>query len=374
MSFLLRSLFIIFIAATIAPVALVGQHYVFIEADGQQPFYVKKGDTLYSSSSSGFLIIPKVAKGDLQFVVGFPKGIYPEASFDIQAVDRDRGFHLKLFDGKGWGLFDRTSLEVIMSAAGAAVNSSVDNEKKDSNPFAELLSGATGDKVLLERQSTTPKASAVAPVVVKENKQAEKNTEVLKEKTMQPMLIKQKETDADKTITYIDKVAGGQVDTVDVQIEKVMAVKSNSFDQSKEAAIPLASEPIISNSKPASTSPIKKDTLEASAQLTANARKLPECNKSLAADKDMFVLQKKLLVMSTENDQIDFVEKSFGLKCYSSKQAVEIASFFLDEGSRLRLFERIYWLVTDQVELKQAGSLFFKEENIQAFRKLQSGN
>jgi hypothetical protein len=116
------------------------------------------------------------------------------------------------------------------------------------------------------------------------------------------------------------------------------------------------------------------DTLEPSAPLTANTRKLAECNKYLASDKDMFVLQKKLLGISTEEYQIAFVEKSFGLKCYSSKQAVEIASFFLDEGSRLRLFERVYWLLTDQVELKQAGSLFFKEENIQAFKKLQLGN
>ena len=374
MSFLLRSLFIISIAATLAPVALVGQHYVFIEADGQQPFYVKKGDTLYSSSSSGFLIIPKVAKGDLHFVVGFPKGIYPEASFDIQEVNRDRGFHLKLFDGKGWGLFDRTSLEVVMSATSAAVNKSVDTEKKDSNPFAELLSGATGDKVLLERQSATPKSPAVPPAAVQEKKQAEKNTEVLKEKGTQPVFVKLEETDADKSITYIDNAANGEADTVNIQIEKVAAGKSNPSDSSSQPIIQIASASTTNNSTAASTAPLKLDTIEASAPLAASARKLPECNKSLASEKDMFVLQKKLLGISSENDQIAFVEKSFGLKCYTSKQAVEIAAFFLDEGSRLRLIERIYWLVTDQVELNQAGSLLFKEENIKAFRKLQLGN
>ena len=358
----------------LAPVNLFGQHYLFIEADGQQPFYVKKGDMLYSSSSSGFLIIPKVAKGDVHIVVGFPKGIYPEVSFDIQAVDRDRGFHLKLFDGKGWGLFDRTSLEVFMSATGAAINTSVVSEKKDSNPFAELLSGATGDEALLKKQTVNSKSQVVPPAQAQANRQEQKNTEMLKEKAIQPMLIKLEETDADKTITFIDKLASGEADTVNVQIDKPMLVENNPPKRPVKPSTSVAAELPLVNSTAPTTAPLQVDTIESSAPLITNTKRLPECNKALAADKDMFVLQKKLLGISTEQDQIAFVEKSFGLKCYSSKQAVEIASLFLDEGSRLRLFERIYWLVTDQVELKQAGSLFFKEENIQAFRKLQLGN
>jgi hypothetical protein len=374
MSFLLRSLFIVSLAAMLAPVNLFGQHYLFIEADGQQPFYVKKGDMLYSSSSSGFLIIPKVAKGDVRMVVGFPKGLYPEVSFDIQEVNRDRGFHLKLFEGKGWGLFDRTSLEVIMSAAEPVITASVVSEKNDSNPFAELLSGATGDEALLKKQSVSPKSLPVAPVVAKENKQDKKNTDVLREKAIQPMLIKLEETDSDKRITFIDQIASGQADTVNVQIDKPLLLKNISSESSVQPPMAVTAEPPLVNSSASNAAPLEVDAIEPSAPLIVNTRKLPECNKTLASDKDMFLLQKKLLGISTEEDQIAFVEKSFGLKCYSSKQAVEIASFFLDEGSRLRLFERIYWLVTDHVELKQAGSLFFKEENIQAFKKLQLGN
>lgn len=127
---LFKILINIFFIANFAPLVLMAQHYVFIEADAQQPFYVKKGDTLYSSSASGFLIIPKVAKGDFRLVVGFPKAIYPEVTFDIKEVARDRGFHLKQFEAKGWGLFDRTSLEVFMPAGDEVVKPLANTIKK----------------------------------------------------------------------------------------------------------------------------------------------------------------------------------------------------------------------------------------------------
>jgi len=101
------------LVAMMAFQGLSAQHYIFIEADGQQPFYLKQGNTMVSSSASGFLIIPKIMASEMEFSIGFPKNIYPEVSFYINGTDRDRGFQLKLMEGQGWSLFDRTSLEVI---------------------------------------------------------------------------------------------------------------------------------------------------------------------------------------------------------------------------------------------------------------------
>lgn len=99
--------------AAMAFQGLSAQHYIFIEADGQQPFYLKQGNKMVSSSATGFLILPKITASELEFSIGFPKNSYPEVSFYINGTNRDRGFQLKLMDGQGWSLFDRTSLEVI---------------------------------------------------------------------------------------------------------------------------------------------------------------------------------------------------------------------------------------------------------------------
>ena len=63
--------------AAMAFQSLTAQHYIFIEADGQQPFYLKQGNTMVSSSAAGFLILPKIKAAELEFSIGFPKNIYP---------------------------------------------------------------------------------------------------------------------------------------------------------------------------------------------------------------------------------------------------------------------------------------------------------
>ncbi|MEY3577176.1 MAG: hypothetical protein RL394_759, partial [Bacteroidota bacterium] len=125
--------------ATMVFKGLSAQHYIFIEADGQQPFYLKQGNATVSSSAAGFLILPKITASEMEFSIGFPKNIYPEVSFYINGTDRDRGFQLKLMEGQGWSLFDRTSLEVIKGESPKAALIEMQLPKKEEGSFAKLL-------------------------------------------------------------------------------------------------------------------------------------------------------------------------------------------------------------------------------------------
>ena len=127
---------------------LDAQHYVFIEAEGQQPFYLKKGGDTYSSSATGFIILSKINSKDIDFVIGFPNKLYPEVSFRILAVQQDRGFALRQLEGKGWVLVDRQNASVI---SGGVVDSRqpLSSATTSSVGFADLLADATGDKTLL---------------------------------------------------------------------------------------------------------------------------------------------------------------------------------------------------------------------------------
>lgn len=139
------------IIATMAFQGINAQHYLFIEADGQQPFYLKQGNRMVSSSAAGFLILPKITASEMEFSIGFPKNSYPEVSFYVNGTDRDRGFQLKLMEGQGWSLFDRTSLEVIKGEVPKAAPVEMQLPQKEEGSFAKLLATATDDKSLLER-------------------------------------------------------------------------------------------------------------------------------------------------------------------------------------------------------------------------------
>lgn len=376
MSLFTRIFLLLIVVYVISPNVTVGQHYIFIEADGQQPFYVKRADTLYSSSASGFLIIPKVPKGDFNIILGFPKAIYPEAVFEIKEVSRDRGFHLKLFEGKGWGLFDRTSMDVIYSNNNQIDKSASDAVKKTANPFAALLSDATGDDILIEQNPGVIQKQLVKDLTVAQPKKEEVREvqDVKSPETSVLVKIEELETDKEKIITYIDRKSGGQIDTVVIRIAKL-----------EQSDIKIAPKPVSSELSPAREEvkalpevnslipPTEEKENQAEVQSSVG-RKLSACTKPAAETKDMLNLQKKILGMAKEEDQLVYVEKVFGMKCFTSKQAVEVASFFLDEYSRMNLFKRVYWLVSDHEDFKQAGTLFFKDENIKAFKQLQSGN
>jgi hypothetical protein len=376
MSLLSRIFLLLSFVAILSPLISTGQHYIFIEADGQQPFYVKRADTLYSSSATGFLIIPKVPKGDFTILVGFPKAVYPEVTFDIKEISQDRGFHLKSFDGKGWGLFDRTSMEVIYAVGGTTDKSHSDSIKKSASPFAALLSDATGDDVLLEQKPVVTKQE-VKKEVVNDQQTKEKinpSTEPMKLELPDLVKVEDLETDKEKIITFIDRKTSGKSDTVVVKIQKNVQVDEKVVQQTVSSETLPKQNEVKEQTQQTIAVTAPEEVKRASDSQTVSIRKLAECTKPFAEPKDVLNLQKKLLGMPELEEQLTYIEKVFGMKCFTSRQAVEISSFFLDEHSRMKLFKRVYWLVKDHDDFKQAGTLFFKDENIKAFKQLQSGN
>ncbi|TDW98996.1 DUF4476 domain-containing protein [Dinghuibacter silviterrae] len=86
-------------------------HFIYLQSDTKQPFYVKLGATAspMASSGSGYLILPKIPQGTLSFWVGFPDNSFPEQHFKC-TITADKGFLLKRFPDKGWALYDLQEL------------------------------------------------------------------------------------------------------------------------------------------------------------------------------------------------------------------------------------------------------------------------
>jgi hypothetical protein len=377
--------------ATMAFQGLSAQHYIFIEADGQQPFYLKQGNTTKSSSAAGFLIIPKITASEMEFSIGFPKNIYPEVSFYISGTDRDRGFQLKMMEGQGWSLFDRTSLEVIKGGVPKAAPIELQLPKKEGGSFAKLLATATDDQSLLERmpkKDSLEKASPAKSITKAEltavaTKPGLKDSLGKKEKVILPeMSLSAQMENADvKRLVYVEKTVKGGSDTINVEIEKkkTAAATEPLITPKDSTLIPSGTKTIDSPSGSSdSIAQLNKpvadtDSSKANIQVS-KASPIIVCDRPIADYKDIRALQKKLLGISSEDEQRNYAVKAFSQKCYNTKQALEIGWFFLEETSRLQLFKALKPLIADKASFGNLEASFLKEENIIAFRALVTGS
>jgi hypothetical protein len=120
-------------------------HFIYIQADNQQAFYVKLDKKIISSTASGYLIIPKLREGSYDLLIGFPKNEWPEQNVTCVVKQNDAGYLLKNFGEKGWGLFNFQTMDLVMATEKPRVkDSSTVNQNKD-DAFANVLSAVVND-------------------------------------------------------------------------------------------------------------------------------------------------------------------------------------------------------------------------------------
>ena len=156
----------LFILFSILFLGVKGQqnHFIYIQTENKQPFYVKMNEKVYNSSASGYLVISKLKNGTYDFSVGFPKKEWPEQHFSCLVDNKDFGYLVKNFEERGWGLFNLQSLEVLMA------RERNDNKKADmavetkTDQFSILLSDVVNDPSIKQvEQVRQPETTAVVP-------------------------------------------------------------------------------------------------------------------------------------------------------------------------------------------------------------------
>ena len=129
-------------------------HFIYIQADNRQPFYIKMDKKIISSSTAGYLIIPKVRDSVVELVFGFPRNQWPEQRILCRGNNADAGFLLKNFGEKGWGLINFQSMELVMADTAKNAELAANVEKKE-NDFAAILGNVVEDPGLKEQALNT---------------------------------------------------------------------------------------------------------------------------------------------------------------------------------------------------------------------------
>ena len=145
----LFGLFFIFLCISIS-VKAQQNHFIYIQTENKQPFYVRQDKNVYSSTASGYLVLSKLKTGSYDLVFGFPKNEWPEQNIRCSLEDKDLGYLLKNFGEKGWGLFNLQSLSVLTANENSKKNDVAKEVRTDA--FSNMLSTVVNDPTIRENE------------------------------------------------------------------------------------------------------------------------------------------------------------------------------------------------------------------------------
>lgn len=392
--FLLRHSFltILLLLITSYSATLLAQqnHFIYIQTENKQPFYVKLDRKIFSSSGSGYLIIPKLSDGNYNLAIGFPKNEWPEQLVSCSIDKKDLGFNLKNFGEKGWGLFNLQSLELVM----ATNSSNANNAKKEivEDPFNSMLSNAVNDPSIKEKPMASPTITQEKPVLVDKKPiemPVENSKEIPEPAKNKIFRIIYNSNQEGSELVYVD-LNEGMADTIRILIpaelkSEVIALSPTNPDsltktppipaveqKTNEPALAISKEAPAQNSRfidmvmpnpNATVAPVKMDStqiqnnallpitpLEISPTVSTSSTILiipnSDC-KNFAKEEDFLKLRKKMAAANNEDDMIIAAKKIFKTKCFTTDQIKNLSVLFLKDKGRYDFFDAAYPFVSD---------------------------
>ena len=406
-----------------SPLVMLAQHnhFIYIQGENQQLFYLKKSGEVISSSTTGFLILPKLQAGTHQFIIGFPREQYPEYSFSIEISGKDRGFTLKNYQDTGWGLLDMKSLEVIM---GKRIEVKKETPPTygalSDDPFSMILASVVSDPGIRETSlvqsavwvsAPAPKVeqNAEKPVALKEDKKPETKTTVTPpvgpppvvaaaetkpevKPSVQPDLAKQDVPEKKLPDPVMEQVPVKKAEPVvtepivkkEQKVEQPQAKPAEKYVAQKVVKInelktwtgyqltyidhsgggPDTIQVIIDDAQ-VEESPAKSEPA------VLSSAKLPRTDcKVMAREKDVLNLRKKMLTITREEEMVETAMKELRGKCYTVEQLQNLSYVFITDQGRLMLFEQAYPYIFDPANFHRLEKLLNNEEYLNKFKAL----
>ncbi len=393
----MKSLLIIFfLSFCLSRLFAQENHFVFIQADNNQPFYVSLNGKLYSSAASGYIIIPKLTDGSYNFSVGFAKNAFPEQSFQCAINNKDLGFDLKNFGEKGWGLFNLQSLAVTMAGSDNTDNVakalrekdaakddtepiiSFDRKKKDTNTESVTKNAAdtTASQPVAKNEEQKDQELKANEAVGTNN---ENNNNIVEGDVKK---VEESKVEDGLHLSYVEG-AGPNGDTIHVIIP---FEKTNTENNNSSAEADISTGNNASSTKPggventakdnstftnADTDKSKKDVKQGSSvqESSVSAISNSKCN-NIATDDDYTRLRRRMAMQTSDEKMINEARKVYRNKCLTTSQIKSLSTLFLSDEGRYNFFNASYNSVADVAEYSTLQSEFIDPAFADRFKAL----
>lgn len=365
---------LIILSASIATYAQQN-HFIYLQTDNKQAFYIKMNDKLFSSSYSGYVVIPKLQNGNYNFTIGFPKNEWGQQTMAIKIDNNDLGFMLKNFGDKGWGLFNIQTLNVTMASSAAVNTNNTESQNKTdgfSNVLADVVNTPSLKKSDIEKVAAESKLSlpaAATATVLKEINTVKVITTILDNEGRSAIYIDKTDNVNDTVKLFIpyEKIIPVNEIKDEKRLEKKDEVNGDPKEDAKFLNIELPNPNTIKDStkdQPSAattaesikTVPVKEvnSNAEKTTVLTNAVNETPlkqqsinsDC-KNLATDNDFMKLRKKMASENKDDNMIGVAKKAFKSNCFSTEQIKNLSVLFLKDDGRYRFFDAAYPFVYD---------------------------
>jgi hypothetical protein len=130
-------------------------YFVLLQSGNRQPFYVRLGGHLYSSTPEGHLILSRLKDSSYTIAIGFPAKPGVEQTYLLGALHNDQEFEIKDHDETGWGLYDCQTREwlALLSRTGGREEVHALGVRRD-DAFSRLMAGVVHDTAVLYNDFT----------------------------------------------------------------------------------------------------------------------------------------------------------------------------------------------------------------------------
>lgn len=404
---------IFFLAFCLNHLSAQEKHFIFIQSDTKQPFYVSVNGKLFSSTASGYVIIPKLADGNYNLTVGFAQNTFPEQTFTCVIQNKDLGFDLKNLNEKGWALFNLQTLDLTMASSA------------NTNVVAKALIESSNAKapppvISFDKKKDTTQVVA-KPVEVALNEVA-KSEDVKEPVSIQDQSLGANVKNATETVATIDETtksggagtnkskpsdvkklsevtdeggvhlsyvegSGRTRDTINVIIPSSTDPSGSSNGTSSATSADLSknstatsNQASTGSSTPSEKSDLKfldfkmgaqKDSVQVSSIVTEGRRIMENSNcKNIATDDDYSRLRKKMAMETSDDKMISEAKKFYRNKCFTTSQIKALSTLFLSDEGRFKFFDASFVSVADAAQYSSLQTEFIDPAYRDRFKSL----
>jgi len=350
------------------------KHFIYIQAEDKQPFYVMLNNKNYSSTLSGYLVIPKLKNGRYFFVAGFPKDIYPEQKFSCVIEDKDLGFSLKRFGDKGWGLFEYVSFKTIMA--------NPSDWEKDKAVYDTVKLNMDDASIQEPAKTNSKPVEGTASNPTKRVEEPTKQTEVavIAPATPQvavPVVETPVQTIQEEKKTVINNGSSQVQNRQDGKPHVVKAYDKGTYQGIDQVYIdytPVKNDTITIFIPYAPTSVQTESTPETSSDSLKpkGAGSSSQYNRScvnLATEADYGKARRLMSSETTDEKMIASAKRSYKNTCFTTEQIKNLGLLFLSEQSRYRFFMASKSSIYDVFNYPSLETEFKVPNMIEQFRK-----
>ncbi|QEH43782.1 DUF4476 domain-containing protein [Chitinophaga sp. XS-30] len=225
-------------------------HFVYIQHEQQQPFYVKLNGKVVSSSSRGYVILSKLPQGKVPVTVGFLKNGMPEQEYTLRITgQRDYGYLLKNTGDKEFALYDLQTFATLNAAGGGAGVEAPQEEvvvTRLSDDTASEETKAMMDNVQADVQAALTRASGdtAPPPSGKKSSFAEALDKVVKDDRPDDMPLEFAQPKAAEPVPVVP--AGGEL-TETVAVEQPAKKRNRRKERKERETLTEAEQALLSS-------------------------------------------------------------------------------------------------------------------------------